>query len=84
MNLGLAAAVLGFAPFISYWLQWLFSKKSGQLQSFNRHWTCRYSDWIFVPFNAIFPFSVSAQPVLFPLAFLIGLAGSFAIHISWA
>jgi hypothetical protein len=51
-------------PFLSWYFQYYFSKKE-KLNFFKKHWTCYYGDWIFVPINLLFVYSIKLQSHLF-------------------
>lgn len=49
---------------MSWFWQYYFSRRNGLLDSFQAHWMCYRGDWIFIPINAIFLFSVDISPLL--------------------
>ena len=73
---------LTFLPFLSWMGQHYFSKKHNLFESFKRHWTCYYGDWLFVFINIFFLFSVKLS-YLFAYLFLISLCVNIYTHIKW-
>jgi hypothetical protein len=74
--------LLSLLPILSWCLQYYFSKKEKLLKIFKKHWTCYYGDWIFLPINFLFIFSIQLD--YFIIYFLIiSLISNIIIHKYW-
>lgn len=75
--------ILASLPFFSYFLRKHFSKKEGQLDMFNHHWTTRYSDWLLVPFNLIFLYAVKIDYTLLIVILILSILVNYIFHKIW-
>lgn len=75
-------AIFTLLPFISWFWQYYFSRKNGLLDSFQKHWMCYRGDWIFIPINALFFFSVQISSLLSLLIIPAILLNLFP-HLLW-
>jgi len=76
----LISIILSTLPLISWWSQYLASKRNHVLNSFKKHWTCYYGDWIFVIINILLLYSVNISNkiyVFFIISFLINILSHF-------
>ena len=83
MNLLVLAGIFALAPILNFILVYEFSKKYGTLKQFQNHLSCYYLDWLFLPFNILWVFSVSILLEDFMYILLISMLGSLAIHYYW-
>ena len=68
--------LLALLPLFSWTAQYHLSKKDNLLNSFKKHWTCYYGDWIFILINFLFLFSIKITPTFFyliPVSILISI-----------
>jgi hypothetical protein len=59
-----------------------YSKNSG-IPLFKEHITCYYFDWLFVPFNMVFPYTVGIRSYYILPIFIFSLFASIIIHVFW-
>ncbi len=74
--------LLVLLPILSRGLQYFFSKKNSMMDSFRKHWTCYYGDWIFVFINLFFVYSASFNS-RFYLFLVISFLANLLIHSAW-
>lgn len=78
--LGIIFAAL---PIFSYYLQKHYSKKQKRYSSFLTHWTARYSDWIFIPFNLFLFYTIFIDYLLL-IMLAISFVFNYFFHRLWA
>ncbi len=83
MNLLILAGILALAPILNFVLVYEFSKKYGTLKHFQNHLACYYLDWLFIPFNILWVFSVNILLGDFLSILVLSMLGSLAIHYFW-
>ena len=70
--------------FIILWsFQYYFSKKNGVLDRFKKHTATFYLDWIFLPFNILWPFVVITTFEEFLIILIPVFIIDILIHIYW-
>ncbi|MCD4759504.1 hypothetical protein K8R33_01295 [archaeon] len=71
-------------PFLVNWfLQYHFSKKVGELSRFKKHFATFYLDWLFLPFNILWPFVVLVAFNHFLIILLFVFIVNILMHIYW-
>ena len=79
----LLTLVLISLPLFSWIGQYYFSKKHDLFESFQKHWTCYFGDWVFVAINGLFLFSVKISSLLIYLAIASVIINLYT-HYVWS
>ncbi len=78
LGLILAAIVV-----INWFLQYYFSKKDGFLGRFKNHFALFYLDWLFVPFNFVWPLVTNIQANSLILILCIFFIANVLVNLFW-
>ena len=74
--------IFSLIPLIFWFIQYFLSKKMGILANFKAHFTCYYVDWIFIPINLLFLYSIKINNAFYYLL-LISIIFNIALHVFW-
>lgn len=75
--------ILALIPILSWFIQYLLSKREGKLNLFRKHLSVYYFDWIFVAFNFFWVYVVSFNFNFIMYSLLISFVATLLIHIFW-
>jgi hypothetical protein len=78
----LIAIFLALFPIFSWIGQYFFSKKNNLINSFKKHWTCYYWDWIFIIINVVFIYSIELSNIIY-IFLLISIVINLFTHYIW-
>lgn len=70
-------------PLISWLLQYKYSKEKGDLKKFKAYMSIYYFDWLFIPFNLLWIYSISVNKILFTTSIVSSLIITILIHKFW-
>lgn len=79
----LIAIFLSLLPIFSWIGQYYFSQENKLLNSFKRHWTCCYWDWIFILINIFFIYSIEISSIIYIFLWISIIINLFTHYIWW-
>ncbi len=76
----LTSILLALVPIVHFSLLYYFANKRRMLASVRGNYALWYTDWLYLPFNALYIYAIAINPILLGLSFLFSITASLLVH----
>lgn len=72
--------LLALVPVLHFTLLYYFAKKNDRLHFVRKNYALWYTDWLYLPFNALYVYTLIINPILLGLSFIFSMTVSIITH----